>query len=104
MPELQRLEQYVPSLLRFEMRLRPLEATEAREAVTRTGEAQSIGFEPAAVEALVTAPVAAFEEGVHPFYLMAGVDRLLAAGSEKKSSTVTAAMIEIYGGADRLIL
>ncbi len=70
----------------------------------RTGDDHNIRFEPTAVDALVTAPTAAFEDGVHPFYLMLGVDRLLAAGREKKWTTVTSGMIQTFGGADRLIL
>ena len=103
-PELRRLEQYIPSLFAFEMKLGPLNPAGAKEVVTQAGEAAGIVFEPAAVEALVSASAAALEKGVHPFYLMAGVGRLLDAGRARKWTSINPRTIQIYGGADRLIL
>jgi hypothetical protein len=103
-PAFQRLEQYVPNLLGSRVKLGPLETAAGRELVTGAGEEQGIRFEPAVIEALVTAPTASFEGGIHPFFLMAGVQRLLDAAIEKKWTAVGVGMIQVYGGADRLIL
>lgn len=99
-----RLEPYIPNLMGYRMRLGPLEEAGARLLVTGTGHEEGVQFEPAVVDALVKAPAAQYQGGVHPFYLIAGIRRLLDAAAEKKWTTATAGMIQIYGGADRLIL
>jgi conflict system STAND superfamily ATPase len=100
----QRLEQYIPNLMGCNLRLGPLQEADARLVVTGTGHEEGVQFEPSVVDALVKAPAAQYQGGVHPFYLMAGIRRLLDAAAEKKWTTATAGMIQIYGGADRLIL
>jgi hypothetical protein len=99
-----RLEQYVPNLLGSHVSLGPLDEAAARELVAGTGQEKGLQFEPAVIDALVTAPIVAYKGGVHPFYLTAGIKRLIDAGLDKKWTAVTASMLEIYGGPDRLIL
>jgi len=100
----QRLAQYIPNLMGCRVELGPLEESAARLLVAGTGSEDGVRFEPAAIDALVRAPAAQYQGGVHPFYLMAGVRRLLDAAAEKKWTTTTTGMIQIYGGADRLIM
>ena len=101
---LRRFEQYIPNLMGCHLQLGPLEETAARLLVTGTAQEEGVQFEAAVVDALVKAPVAQYQSGVHPFYLLAGIRRLLDAAAEKKWTTATASMIQIYGGADRLII
>jgi hypothetical protein len=99
-----RLEQYIPNFLGFHVELGPLPAEAARELLQRYGAERGAAFDPAVLDALVAAPAAAFEGGVHPFFLKAAAARLLDAADGRDRSQITAAAIEAYGGADRLIL
>lgn len=99
-----RFEQYVPNLMGFHVRLGPLYPAEAKELVARAAAEHGVAFEPALVDALVGAPAAECQGGARPFFLMAGVQRLLDAAREGNKAATGALVLEAYGGADRLIL
>jgi len=99
-----RFEQYIPNLLGSRVELGPVDAAAAKELVARAAAEKGVVFEPAVVDALVSAPAAAYKGGIHPFFVMAGVQRLIDAAGEKKAAETGAGVLQVYGGADRLIL
>jgi hypothetical protein len=101
---LQRLEQHIPNLAGARVRLGPLDEAVARELMKGLGAERGIVFEPEVVEALLSAPPAACKGGVHPFYFAMGVQRLIEAGIERKTTLVGMGVLKVFGGVDRLIL
>lgn len=108
-PAFERLSYHIPNLLGFQVRLTPLSVEAAREAVI--AEVHGMGFEvePAALDALLSAPVAAEkgaagEVGVHPFFLKVATGELLDEEARSKSAVLRASTIEARGGVDRIVL
>ena len=125
-PFFERLEAHIPNLLGFRVQLEPLNIDAAREAVAAEASGRDMQVEPAALEALLNAPVVAGAQGVpakatgasqaatrrsvrrvkgaHPFYLKLATDELLEAEARVKSRMVTFSTIEFRGGVDRVVL
>ena len=104
LPAFSRFAQYIPNLLGFQIELGPLDMRGARELVRLEGEKRGIEVEPPVLDLLVSAPIAQAAGGVHPFYLMAGVTRLLDSARDQRMGSVGVALVEVCGGAVRLIL
>lgn len=114
-PAFERLGQHIPNLLGFRIKLPPLSVEAAREAVLSEARALNLEVEPAALDALVSAPVAAVtanhvtaksqheENKVHPFFLKVAMGELFEAETRLKSPVVRAATIEAEGGVDRMV-
>ena len=106
----ERLSQYVPNLMGYTIKLRPLTEDAARELVARTAAAAGIEVEPAAADLLVAAPVAMIAttpdhpSGVHPLFVKLAAERLFEAESILKSKLARASTVVANGGADRMIL
>jgi hypothetical protein len=99
-----RFSQYIPNLLGSRVTLGAMDSDEARELVERIAEVDKVRFERAVVDALVRAPAARAGDGVHPYFVAAGVRRLIETAAEKKVQVVGESMVAVHGGADRLIL
>lgn len=100
----ERLKQHIPNLLGFRVSLPALDIQAAGEAVIAEARRIELDVEPAAVEALVTAPAVAVEPGkVHPFFLKIASGILLDGETRVKSRAVRAATIEARGGVDRIV-
>lgn len=100
----QRLGQHVPDPLEFQIGLQPLTRDQAREAVLAEARFVDIEVEPAAVDALITAPVAVIDNGIHPFFLKVATGVLIEAEARLKSPVLRKATIEAQGGVDRVVL
>jgi hypothetical protein len=107
----ERLGQHIPNLLGFQIKLPPLPVEAAREAVLSEAHAMDLEVEPAALDALTSAPVALVttasapaEVKIHPFFLKVATGVLFEAEKRLKSPVVRAATIEVRGGVDRLVL
>jgi hypothetical protein len=127
----ERLEAHIPNLLGFRVRLDPLSIDAAREAVVSEASSRDMEVEPAALDALLNAPVvtgahakevpstaasatpprvvaarkaAPRAKGAHPFYLKLATEELLDAEARVKSRTLTFSAIESKGGVDRVVL
>ena len=100
----ERFSQCIPNLLGHRLSLAPLTPGAARDAVRAEAARRGMEVEPDVVEALIACQAAAFKDGVHPFFLMRGVARLLDASSLLQSTVVHRATLEGNGGAERLIL
>jgi hypothetical protein len=75
-PAFERFGQHIPNLLGFRIALPPLTREAARAVVRNRG----MELEPAALEALISAPVIARgPDHVHPFFLDLAIERLLSA-------------------------
>jgi len=114
-PAFERLGQHIPNLRGFQIQLPPLRVEDAREAVVSEGRAIDLQVEPAALDALTSAPVtlvpaavpgkpASEEKGVHPFFLKVATGVLLDAETRLKSPVMRATTIEARGGVDRVVL
>lgn len=109
-PALERLGQHIPNLLGFQITLPPLSLEEARDAVLAEARAVDIEVEPAAVEALVTAPVATIGSAggadlkVHPFFLKVATGVLFDAEARLNSPVLRMSTIDARGGVDRVVL
>lgn len=132
-PPFERLEAHIPNLLGFRVRLDPLSTDAAREAVVSEASRKEMQVEPAALDALLNAPVVTGEhakdtpavamstakgapakaaaarksapraKGVHPFYLKLATEELLEAEARAKSRALTFSTIESRGGVDRVV-
>jgi len=100
----ERLSQYVPNLMGFHRKLPPLTGEAAREAVLAEASRRSMDVETAVAEALVSCKTVACEGGIHPFFLMRGVTRILDAESRLKSTVARLSTFQLNGGPDRLVL
>jgi hypothetical protein len=100
----QRMRQSIPNLLGGQIELGPLTKDDARALMQKTVERRHFTAEPAAVEALVNAPVAAAGDGVDPSLFTAGLNRLIEAEVALRSGALRATTIQQYGGPDKLIL
>jgi hypothetical protein len=67
-------------------------------------EERGLSFEPDATRALINAPAAAFNGGVHPYFLTYGAARLLDAEIHLTSRVARMSTLDSLGGADRLIM
>jgi len=104
-PAFERLRQHIPNLLGFHVQLTPLTAEAAKEAVTHEAQQANLTAEPAALEALLSAPaILADENRIHPFFLKIALEVLTDAEARMKSSTLGMTHIEARGGVDRLVL
>jgi len=110
-PAFERLGQHIPNLLGFQIRLQPLSVEAAKEAVLSEARAADLEVEPAALDALMSAPVtvvpsrtASEENRVHPFFLKVATGVLLDAEARLKSPVMRAVTIEAQGGVDRVVL
>ena len=99
-----RYQQLIPNLFGGWIRLGPLSREDAATWMRLEAERRSLIPEPAAVEALVSAPAASVGEGVHPYLFAAGLNRLIEAEIRTRSGAVRASAIQDYGGPDNLIL
>jgi hypothetical protein len=103
-PAFERLKQHIPNLLGFRVDVPPLDIEAAREAVTAEARRIELEVEPAALDALVTAPVVTVAPGkVHPFYVKVASGILLDGEARVKSPVLRAAAIEVRGGVDRIV-
>ncbi len=108
--EFHRLSQYVPNMMGFSFSLAPLTQDAAKQMVRATAAHAEMEVEPAAVELLVNAPVAAIAAGpgpghVHPLFMKRSrLSACLKPSSNLKSKQARAATVLANGGADRLIL
>ncbi len=64
----QRFSQYIPNLLGSRTIVGPLDSAEARGLVIGAAAADKVKFEPAVVEALLSAPSVRQGDGVHPSF------------------------------------
>jgi hypothetical protein len=112
-PAFERLGQHIPNLLGFQIELPPISLEAARNAVLSEARGYSLDVEPAALDALTTAPIVASgggvsspdgEKKVHPFYLKVATGILLEAEARLKSPVLRAATIEAREGVDRIVL
>jgi hypothetical protein len=102
---LERLRQNIPNLLGNHIQLQPLTREAAKEAIECEARALDLEVTPAAIDALVSAPVALRDtDRVHPFFLKAATAQLLAGAQRLKASAVGMPMIEARGGVDRIVL
>jgi hypothetical protein len=116
-PFFERLEAHIPNLLGFRVRLEPLSIDAAREVVLSEAARREMQLEPAALDALLNAPVvtgarakaaparksAPRAGGAHPFYLKLATEELLEAEERVKSRMLTFSAIEFRGGVDRVV-
>lgn len=106
----ERLNQYVPNLMGFTIKLPPLSVEAAKQLVCRSASLAGIEMEEAAAELLIAAPVAAVAAdanhpaGVHPLFVKLAAARLLEAELNLKSNVARASTVLANGGADRMIL
>jgi hypothetical protein len=106
----ERLSQFVPNLMGFNIRLRPVSREAGGEIVRRVFARAGMDIEGPAVEQLVNAPPAAVGDeddenaGVHPLFLRLAADRLIALERAKNSTTGRASTISANGGAGRMTL
>jgi hypothetical protein len=99
-PAFERFGQHIPNLLGSALVLPPL-SREAARAVVRNRIAE---IEPAALEALIAAPVVAREpDQVHPFFLDLAIERLLSARKASPTHAKASPTHEI-GDVDRMVL
>ncbi len=112
-PAFERLGQHIPNLLGFQVELPLMSLDAARNAVLSEARGYSLDVEPAALDALTTAPIVASGRGVsspdgekkvHPFYLKVATGILLEAEARLKSPVLRAATIEAREGVDRIVL
>jgi hypothetical protein len=109
-PAFERLGQHIANLLGFQIVLPPLTVEAAREAVLAEARSVDLEVEPAALDALVTAPAVVPEDDVsdvkrvHPFFLKVATWKLIDAETRLKSPLLRAATIEDLGGVDRMVL
>jgi hypothetical protein len=100
-----RLKQHIPNLLGNHIQLQPLTREAAKEAIEREARALDLEVTPAAIEALVSAPIALRNaDRVHPFFLKVATAQLLDGAQRIKAPAVDMPMIEARGGIDRVIL
>ena len=104
-PAFRRMEAHIPNLLGFQIRLAPLDAEAARAAVVSEARAMEMDVEPAALDALVSAPMVVRDTGkAHPFFLKLATGRLLEAETRLKSRVLRFSTIALNGDVDRVIL
>lgn len=104
-PAFERLGPHIPNLLGYRMEISPLSVDEARAAVLAEARAAGFEVEPAALDALVSAPVVeAGQNQVHPFFLKVATGRLFEGEAQTKSTALRASTIEARGGVDRVVL
>jgi len=103
-PALERFSQLIPNLFGYKVTLSPLSPDAAGEVVARMAEERGLSFEPDAARALIAAPAAAFNGGVHPYFLTCGAARLLDAEIRLNSRVARIPTLDSLGGADRLIM
>jgi hypothetical protein len=104
-PAFERLRQHIPNLLGFRVQLTPLSVDAAKKAVVTEARRFELEAEPAALEALVSAPaILEGENRVHPFFLKTALDVLFDAEARRKSSKVGMTVIEARGSVDRIVL
>jgi hypothetical protein len=105
-PPFERLQQHVPNLLGYHIRLQPLTPEVAEEAVRREAASRLIEeIEPAVMEALLTAPAIARQDGrVHPFFLKIATSRLLDAEYRTKSYKLRMSTVDAFDGVNRIVL
>jgi conflict system STAND superfamily ATPase len=109
-PAFERLRQYIPNLLGFQVQLRPITIEAAKQATL--AEARRIGVEadPAALESIVSAPVMLADghpadgNAILPFFLKVAVGVLLDSEAAVKSSHLRMATIEARDGVDRVVM
>jgi hypothetical protein len=100
----ERLSQLIPNLLGYRVVLPPLSPEAAKEMVSCMAEERGCTVEPEVAAALTAAPAAAFDGGVHPYFLARGTTRLLEAEIRSSSTVARMSTLEAHGGAERLIL
>jgi hypothetical protein len=109
-PAFGRLEQYIPNLLGYQIRLAPLGVETAREIVMAEARSAGLEVEPAALEALTTAPVLNTgvvkmgEDRIHPLFLKMATEQILDAETRVGARVIRAATIEARHGVDRMVL
>ena len=101
-PSLERFSQMIPNLFGYKVTLSPLSPEAAGEVVARMAEERGLSFEPEVAHALNGA--AAFNGGVHPYFLTCGAARLLDAEIRLNSRVARMSTLDSLGGADRLIM
>ena len=100
-----RLDSQIPSLLAYWIHLAPLSAEAARAIVVSEARGMSVEAEPAAIDALISAPTVIRDtDNAHPFFLKLATRLLLEAEANSKSPVLRASTIESSGGVDRVIL
>jgi hypothetical protein len=105
-----RFEQYIPNLMGCHVTLGPLNESEARQLMAATSEAAGVAVDPAVADAMLRTPIVAQVGGVahgggfHPFYLSAGLRRLLNSTEDRKWTAADMSVLNASGGAERLIL
>ncbi len=132
-PSFERMEAHIPNLLGFRVLLEPLNIDAARELVVSEASSREMQVEPAALDALLNAPVvtgataqiayptapaaakgvppkaatarrtAPRAKGAHPFYLKLATEELLEAEARVKSRMLSFSAIEFKGGVDRVV-
>lgn len=102
--DLDRLTHVIPNLLGGRMQLSALSRVHAGELIRDLGRAQFIPVDDAVVDSFANAAAATVGEGVHPWLLTQGVNRLLDAAGRRKPAVANAVVVEALGGPDRLIL
>ncbi len=106
----ERLNQFVPNLLGFTIKLPPLTVEAAKQLVCRSASLAGIGMEEEAAELLIAAPTAVVTAdadhpaGVHPLFVKLGAGRLIDAELNLKSKVARASTVQANGGADQMIL
>jgi hypothetical protein len=104
LPSLERFSQMIPNLFGYNVTLSSLSSEAAGEVVARMAEERGLSFEPEVARALTAAPAAAFNGGVHPYFLTCGAARLLDAEIRLNSRVARMSTLDSLGGADRLIM
>jgi hypothetical protein len=105
LPAFERLKQNIPNLLGNHIQLQALTREAAMEAIEREARAHDLEVAPAAIEALVSAPIALRStDRVHPFFLKVATAQLLDGAKRIKAPVVDMPMIEARGGVDRVVL
>jgi hypothetical protein len=107
-----RMNALIPNLLGYRIQLAPLSAEAARATVVSEARGMKMEVEPAALDALVSAPTVVRDTGkAHPFFLKLATRLLLIAEANSKIGTegsrspiLRASTIESSGGVDRVIL
>jgi hypothetical protein len=99
-----RFSHLIPNLLGHRLPLPPLTQDTARAVIRQTAAERGIPIEDAVVEAFATAGAAAVGNGVHPWLLTQGLNRLLEAAHNRKPAAATTAGVQVLGGADAVIL
>ena len=104
-PAFDRLNQHIANLRGFELRLGPLAHEAGKQAAMGELEAAHLVIEPAALDAILTAPVLETQPGtVHPFFLKIALEVLSEAEHRKKSGRIGMATIEAFGGVERVVM